>query len=392
MQFTRPLSTWKDKIFTIYILAFLFTIHGALPTYIESTYLTGFTSEATVGFLYVAASIVAIIIFAFIPHILERYGNYHTTLALLALELVSYLGMASGFGVASIISFIMSFICIAVINFNMDIFLQNTWDPHAIGRTRGNFLTFGNVAWVLAPFLGWFILTGDAYWHVFLAGALILLPVIFILSSNLGDFRDPQYIKVPYFRTLRDIWRNKDILSVFICYFILQFFYAWMTVYMPLYLFNHIGFSWPAINVIFTIMLVPFLVIEFPLGRLADSGLGEKELMSIGFIILAFTTGIISFINGSDFLTWALVLFATRVGAAMVEVMSETYFYKKVASADINTVSVFRTIRPWSYIIAPIIAFMVLDLFKVELGYIFVILGLIMFYGLRHSLVLKDIK
>jgi MFS family permease len=134
-------------------------------------------------------------------------------------------------------------------------------------------------------------------------------------------------------------------------------------------------------------MLTPFVFIEAPLGWLADK-IGEKALMTAGFIVMAVSTGMIAFVTDHNPYIWAGILFMTRVGAAMVEVMSDTYFFKHVDATKPHVISFSRMTRPCAYVVAPVAAtllFLVLDMKG-----LFIFLGLLMFYGLRYSLSMKD--
>ena len=388
-----------SKAFVIYILGFLFVLHVTLPVYINSTFLSHFTGEQNIGLVYSIGSLLTILFFSLVPGIMERIGNYRTILWLLIIEVVSLVGLAYGdtFGTpADIIwlvvpAFIVSFVAIAVINFNIDVFLENFIDREHVGRVRGVYLTILNIAWLA----GQFILARVAeiqfdFWKVYLASAFLLIPVIFIIRAHLRDFVDPLYTKTPLWRTIKEVWADKNILGIFMCSFLMQFFFAWMVIYSPIYLHDHIGFSISSMSDIFTIMLLPFVLIELPLGRLADSTFGEKEIMSIGFIVAAIATGVMALIVAPTFAIWAVVLFFTRVGASMVEIMSETYFFKKVTTVNVNTVSLFRTMRPFAYLVSPLIATILLTFLHMPIKYLFVVLALLMFYGLRFSLALED--
>jgi MFS family permease len=442
-------TSGAHRRFVMYILSFLFALHYSLPAYITSSFLAGYTGDALVGSVYILASILAILVFFSMPHSLRRWGNYRVIMTLLIIEIISLLGLAvsqflpnqqlaqaSQFiqaithttaGLASLAAvivpvtsffaqinplylimpfFLASFVAIALINFNMDIFLENLSSSEKMGESRGFFLTSSNAAWVVAALLTSFILTGNDYWKIFIAAAILILPVLFLLSNNLRDFKDPVYIELPVWSTLREIWANKNIWCAFMVNFLLQFFYAWMTVYTPIYLHQVIGFDWMHIGGMFAIMLLPFVLTELPLGKLADSRWGEKEVMSVGFIVLAISTGLISFIqsgpatgavNGTGpgweaFWLWATILFISRIGASMVEVMSETYFFKKVNGSTANLISFFRTLRPISYILSPALAMILFLIPGFQFRYIFVILAIIMFFGLRYSLSLEDTR
>ncbi len=79
----------------------------------------------------------------------------------------------------------------------------------------------------------------------------------------------------------------------------------------------------------------------------------------------------------------------------MVEIGSETYFFKKIDGSSVNFMSLYRTMRPWSYVVGPVLAtgtLWILGRFGFDFGYIFLVLGILMFYGLRWSLALEDTK
>ena len=163
-----------------------------------------------------------------------------------------------------------------------------------------------------------------------------------------------------------------------------------MIIYMPIYLHQHIGFSWSQIGLIFSIMLVPFVVLDFPLGKLSDK-IGEKKMLLIGFAIISLSVLAIPLIKTQTLLFWTGILFLTRVGAATIEVMSESYFFKIVHEENADAISFFRNTAPLSFIIAPLCAIPVL-LFIPSFEYIFFVLGAVLLLGLFTALRLKDVK
>jgi MFS family permease len=137
-------------------------------------------------------------------------------------------------------------------------------------------------------------------------------------------------------------------------------------------------------------MLVPFVVLQYPLGALADKKTGEKEWLLVAIIIMAIFTGTLTFIHSSGIIVWAVVLFMTRVGAAIMEVMRDTYFYKKVSAQDVDLIDLFRTTRSLAYVISMIISGLFLLVFPLQS--IFIILALIILTGLVPLWSLKDTK
>jgi len=382
----------QSSIFVIYLLGFLFTLHAALPSYVNSTFLARFTSENFVGIMYTLSALLTIAAFIVVPKILRKFGNYKTIMGMLVVDFISIIGLTfthNNFLIS--VFFITSFVTVALIGFNIDIFLESFSRNSTTGKTRGTFLSTANTAWIIAPLVGSMILTDGDYWKIFLATALLLLPIIFFVHNNLKKFKDPEYKHVRLRVTAKEIFRDKNIRDIFVVGFLLQFFYSWMVIYTPIYLYTHIGFSWQEIGIIFSIMLLPFVLTEAPLGKLADRKWGEKEVMSVGFIVMALATGLIAFVETKNLALWAILLFITRIGAAMVEIMSETYFFKKVHSSKADVIGFFRTMRPFAYIISPILA-TVLFAFFLPIKYIFLVLAIIMFLGLYSSLELKDTK
>lgn len=389
---TKTEKTWQSSVFVIYLLSFLFTLHGALPSYINSTFLSRFTTEKFVGILYAVASIITIIAFASIPKILRKFGNYRVMRNLLIIDFISMLALVwvQNYILVSI-CFILSFTTIALIAFNIDVFLESFSANSRTGKIRGTLLSTSNIAWIIAPLIGSFILTDSDYWKIFIASGLLLLPIIFLLANNLKQFKDSPYQIIPIKSTALEIIRDKNIRSAFAVSFFLQFFYSWMIIYTPIYLYTYLNFTWQQIGIMFSIMLLPFVITEAPLGKLADARWGEKEVMSIGFIIMVISTGLIAFIQTKSFSLWTSLLFVSRVGASMVEIMSETYFFKKIDSGKANIIGLFRTMRPWAYILSPLIATVLFGL-SMPIKYIFIVLAVVMFFGLYFSLEMEDTR
>lgn len=385
------METRSSGAFVIYILGFLFALHATLPIYINSSFLSLISPEKFVGIIYSIGSAATILTFFVAPPILRKFGGYRTAIAFILLELLSLIALAFLKSPAFLIFFfITSLVAIAIIGFIIDLFLENVSSDNKTGKIRGIFLTSVNMAWIVSPLITSFILTNGDYWKIYVAAAALLLPVLFIVKRNLKNFKDNNYDKTPLSKTIKEIWKGKDIRNIFMISFLMQFFFAWMVIYAPIYLHNRIGFDWGQIGILFSVMLLPYILTELPLGKIADERLGEKEIMSIGFIIMAVSTGIISFISNGNFFLWMAILFITRIGASMVEIMSETYFFKKTTVSQMQTVSMFRTTKPLAYIIAPITATILF--YFIEFKFIFIILGFLMFYGLRFSMALKDTR
>lgn len=372
-------------------MSVFFTLHYVLPLYINSTYLATFTTESLVGIIYSVAAVLTIIAILAASRAVEKYGNYKTTLVLFWIEIAALLGLALLQSFMLVITvFLAHFILTAVLRFNLDIFLEAFSNDSETGKIRGAYLTSINLAFILAPTLSGLLLTNGDYWKVYLGAIIFLIPMGILLIKKMKCFEDGSYKHVTFFSGLKHLRKNKDIFNVFTANLLLKIFFAWMIVYTPIYLHEHIGFSFQEIGPLFSIMLSAYVFIELPLGKLADEKYGEKEMLSIGFVITAVTTALLSFITTPHFALWAAVLFGTRLGAAMIEVMSESYFFKQIEAENTDYLTFFRMARPMAYIGAPLLASIFLFLFPFQ--YIFLGIGVFMLLGLRFSIPLHDTK
>jgi len=363
----------------------------ALPIYINSSFLKTFVPEQFVGILYTASSILTFFGLAFMPLILSRIGNYKTTLVGAGLVTILLLVLAfTDSAFVAIPAFIVYSSILTLIYFNFDVFLESYSSNKTTGGTRGTFLTMLNIAILISPLIAGTLLTNGDYWKIYLLAAGLVAMLILLLPGHFSKFKDPKYERVPFWKTLRVVSKDINLRNIFIANMFLRFFFAWMVIYSPIYLHQHIGFEWSTLGVIFTLMLLPFVLFELPVGRLADSRYGEKEIMTLGFIIMGLATMSIIFISEPVFWLWVFVLFVTRIGASLVEITTESYFFKHVDGDDANIIGFFRNNRPIAYTAAPILASVVLLLAPFK--FLFLILGFIMLLGVRFAMAIKDTR
>ena len=74
----------------------------------------------------------------------------------------------------------------------------------------------------------------------------------------------------------------------------------------------------------------------------------------------------------------------------MVEIMSETYFFKKIDRTDSELISIFRYTSPLAYLIGPLLATIILQMFSYQI--LFATLSVIVLLGTYFSHEIKDTK
>lgn len=375
----------------IYLAGFLLSLPVALTSYINSSVLERYASENFLGIIYVVASILTILSMFKMSRILTRLGNRATTLLFSVLLLLSLIFLTFSETPHIIITaFIVYFISSNFILESLDIFIEDFSKGSPVGGIRGLYLTINSLAWVVAQLISGSIIAKSSLQGIYLISALFTALVCIMFMTFLRDFKDPEYKKIPVLKTLSVFRKNKNILKIYFINLILKFFFAWMIIYTPIYLHEHIGFDWGNIGIIFSIMLLPFILLDYPLGKLSDK-IGEKKMLIVGFCIISISTLIIPLFTDKNLYLWAFILFATRVGAATIETMSENYFFKSVNEESVDILSFFRNATPLSFIIAPLLAMPVL-LFTPSFKYLFFILSIIMLLGLLISIRLKDVR
>ena len=375
----------------IYLAGFLFSIPLALTSYVNSSFLESYLNDYYVGIIYVIASIIAIWGLLEMPKILARLGNRHTTLLFSLSSFVSLITLAFVNNKYAVITAIITyFISTDFIIASLDIFIEDFSKNSGIGKLRGLYLMIINFSWVVAQMVSGSIIEKSSFRGIYLFSALFMILVVIIFMLFLHDFIDPKYVKVPVMKTIKHFRRNKSLTKIYFINLILKFFFAWMVIYTPIYLHEYLHFGWEKIGIIFTIMLLPFVLLDYPLGRLSDK-MGEKKMLITGFIITIISTLLIPFIHAPILIVFAILLFFTRVGAATVEIMAESYFFKEITERDADVISFFRNTYPLSFIIGPLFAIPVL-LFVPSFKYLFIVLTIFLLIGLWITLRLKDIK
>ncbi|MEK7514201.1 MAG: MFS transporter [Patescibacteria group bacterium] len=391
-------STHRGNHFvTICIANLLLSFHYFLTLYIHSSFLSIFFPEKLVGIFYTAGSFINLVLLLLAPAIVKRIGTYALALISIVFEIFAIGVFAVSSSPALIlIATLIHLAVVPLIVFSLDIFLEEeSVGESKTGRIRSFFLTLSNATLVISPGIVALLtprggVTSESFRNVYLLSFLLLIPAFLVVFHGLKNIKK----RIPTLSSMwvktKEFFYNKNLRNIFASSLLLQIFYSWMIIYTPIYLRNNIGFDIPTIGVMFTIMLLPFVLFELPLGALADKQLGEKEILVFGFIITAVSTAIMSVIGIPSFLLWTTVLFLTRTGASFIEVMTETYFFKHVNGSDTDAIGIFRLTRPLSFIIGPLIATIALS-FGPE-RFIFLTLSLIMLLGLIPAAHLKDTK
>jgi len=378
----------KQKVGLVGFVSFLLGFLDAFLIYILSAYFAQVLGSDNVGIFYLIAYSGVLLSLFYLQPLIRAIGKARTLyfglgIAILASVLLTHLPVA-WISVGIMLVFI---IVTNLIWVTLDILLESFSKDRISGRIRGFYLTVMNAGLLGAPFLSTITLEHFQYEGVFF---ILILGYIAVFLISLIGFRNDNAViqeKLQLRQTIAKILLKKNLFRIYHISFAMEFFYAMMVVYTPLYLLS-LNFSWNEIGIIFTCMLLPFIFLQYPLGVLADKSMGEKELLIMSIVIVIVSTTALGFLNTTNIWIWGAALFLTRVGIAGIEVLRDSYFYKQIDSNDMDMIALFRTTRPLANILGAVFSVALLLFFSLKS--IFFLVALVLFFSLFTALALED--
>jgi len=382
------------QFWNIFPLSILFVFHSLMVAYINSTYMESYLSPEGVGALYTIGSALAVIAFLFFSHALRVVGNVKLSIILAIIDIASLVTMgAAESSATAIVAFVVFLTINPLLYLNIDIFSESIigTNESGTGSKRGLTLALMSISATLAPLAMGLIVDGTNNLKlVYYYAAGIFIFFILFLLWRFKEFTDQSYNHFHMRKSIRCMWLYKDIRNVMFSHLLLQIFFAWAIIYIPLYLATEIGFTWDKIGYITAIGLFAYVIFEWPIGLMADKWIGEKEIMAGGFLVLAVSSSWLAFMSEANLLAWMILIFTTRVGASMVEATTESYFFKHTDGSDANTIGFFRLLRPLANVFGALLGSATLLYLPFNLT--FIVLGFMMLPGLYFSAALNDTR
>ena len=378
----------RKKVRIINLISFLLGFSAAIVAYIISSYFKEIKGADNVSAFYAAAYVISLVALLNFHKIIRKFGKSKvflaSTLALSFSAILIFSLPVSRFGALLIVANIILY-NLAIVG--KDIILESYSVDSMSGQIRGMNLTLMNVGFLLGPFISTQILSKFSFQGVFLLQFAFMSIIFFVAFFHLRKVNHKFKPIVTVNGLIKKITKRKNVMRIYYVSILLDIFYFIMIVYMPIYLRN-LGMNWKEIGIIFSLMLIPFILLQYPAGRIADKKMGEKELIILGLLMMSATTLGIFFVESVNMYVWAVVLFLTRVGAALIEILRDSYFYKRIDGTDVDVINFFKTSRPFGFLTASIVS--AVSLMFLPLRYIFIILSIVIFSGLYPAVRLKD--
>ncbi len=377
-----------EKVQFITFISFLLGFSSALLSYIVSSYFKLVLQTDNIGLFFFLSYVLVLVILLNLHKLVGSFGKVATFYGMFITRTIAILFLIflppSYFSLLFLVIYIITEAAGWV---NLDVILESFSTDKMSGRIRGLYLTIMNTGFILGPFLATRILGQFDYKGLFFTVFVVHFLVFSIALMGLRGLNHDYKRKSTIVQVYKRVKKRKNILRIFYISFLLEFFYALMVIYTPLYLRN-LGFDWGEIGIAFSIMLIPFVITQYPAGMIADKKMGEKELLIFSIFIMGLSTFAFYLTSSSNIFVWAGILFMTRIGASLIEILRDSYFYKRIDSGDIDIIDFFRTSKPIAYILATGMASVFL--FFLPMTAIFLFLSLVIFSGLYPAFALVD--
>jgi MFS family permease len=369
-------------------ISFLMGFAQAAMVYVLSSYFKLASGTENVGIFYAVVYVIVLLILLNFHKVVRKLGKatvYYLAVLIKIIVLVFLVMLApSKLGMI----FLMVYIIAGALEWtSLDVILESFSKDTMSGRIRGFHLTVLNAGFVFGPFVSTYILDKIGFQSVFIF-SLIFNSLVFtlsLMSFNKINHKFEQKLKTS--ELLKKVIARKNVMRIYYISIVLEFFYSVMVIYTPIYL-RDLGFSWGNIGLIFTVMLIPFVLFSYPIGYLADKKTGEKELLIFSLFVMGISTATLYFIGSADILIWSIVLFATRIGASFIGVLQDSYFYKRIDGCDVDIIDFFRTSIPVGYITGAIFSSFII--FFLPIKAVFILAGLVILSALYPAFKLKD--
>ena len=357
----------RSKVRYINFISLIFGFTDAFFAYVLSTYFSRLIGSDNVGGFYLVTFGIIFVSLWKMHWLLRKLGGSVRAFFLFILLAIMLSAAVSRLPVEW---FSAALVILLLISTNiawvaLDVILESYSEDGVTGSVRGLYLAVMNTGILLAPFLSTQVLGTYDFSGIFFGmtfGYSVLLIAAILLLRN---GRELDSARMDAGDAWRKMLRKKNLLRIYGVSFALEFFYVIMIIYTPIYL-RSIGISWEVIGILFTVMLLPFVILQYPLGIIADKCLGEKELLIAGLGITAVSAFMIGIFPQASLLFFGVILFLSRVGAADIEVLRDSYFYKQIDGGDDDLISFFRTARPAANIVAAIVTIPFLATFPLQ--------------------------
>jgi len=278
------------------------------------------------------------------------------------------------------VSFVLFLSAQILISFNFDIFFEHNTLKESSATARGAVVSLQHIGRMLGPILAAFLAIKFGIKSPYNISLILMIITGITLYFATMKFKDKAHAPASIFKSLNLVLARPAIRKSLTSIILLHIFYALMVTFVPVYLADVKGIGGENLGLLFTIMLTPFVVLGYPIGKHIDSGSSGRRMARYGLLIMAITTLVFPFIDSTSLIIWGCILLLSRIGAVMLETAGEGIFFRSINEEETELLGIMRDMQPIGYFIASLIS--VITLMIGNIKDIFYIVGFILILGI----------
>ncbi len=384
-HFTKSSSSILSKVVLLTSLSF------AVMDTVWSLYLYSFLNNASsVGFISGGMTLLSVLCFIFFTPIIERFSEQ---------KLLSFgiLGMVFGYLLFFIADNILIVLIAAIVLVISQVFhaesqgilVCDSCNKKEIGKTEGFVWAIRNLGWLIGPLIGGFVAANIGIPFVFVFCAIFAFMAFIVINTskiNLCNHKVIQMGKlISSLKNMKHFFSEGNLLKIYIISGGIAIYFGIIYIYTPLYIIQS-GLPDYFVGLFLFAIVIPLVLLEYPLGKLADKK-GYKKFFMWGYLIIA-VFSLLSFLADNIYLSLSLLVLAT-VGAAFIEGNVESFFFKNIKKTDEERYyGPFRTHVDLFSLLGKLICAILLIFFNLHCIYLF--LAVVMAFFAFFSLVIKE--
>jgi len=319
-----------EKVFTrmgkLAIIGFLVAIALALVDTIWAVYMDSFVhSEAIVGFISAALTLVAIASCFILVPVIEKYKKSSLFFWSLILFGITYILFAinTKFYIFVILAFFLTIFYILRMN-SYGIIVKDKSKKSQLSKNEGLVYTFMNLAWVIGPLIAGYLANAYGINLIFVISAIFVFLSAFAFKlSKINDINIKKKLDENILKNTKDFFKSKNRIVAYFISGAVNLWWVLIYLFMPMHIIRS-GLNNLWIGYFLFAVAVPLVLFEYKFSKLAGKK-GFRKIFKTGFGIL-FLISLLCFFITNIYLILLLLAIAS-IGMAMLESTTEAYFF-----------------------------------------------------------------
>ncbi|MFA5030146.1 MAG: MFS transporter [Patescibacteria group bacterium] len=385
------LQTISIRVRGILSITLLRALSGALLSPIISLYIKQFVdSDVLVSVILTCSYLFGVISLIYGSYIIEKLQKRKTMiLSLIAYCVVLLLFASNNSSSGMILFFVIYTFLFTLLQLNISLYIDHFSNKKNIATNFGKNGVLGNIGWIIGPILGGLLAAQFSFIEVFLLSSLFafLALIIFVFSEPPEHLRHKNLHHHVHIRqNIVGFFKNSFLRRMYINSLGFNIMYGSMFL-APLF-FKELGADITLIGFFMGLMAIPWIILELPIGKIADKKHNEKRMFTWGYILLFIT--LIGFGISKNYYMAFAFLFFTSVATSFIEQTIFPLFYRYVPESAIPISSVFLTHNGFGLFLGVLLPTLALTI--MGLGTYYALLGVLMLVFIINSLRLKPQK